>query len=441
MMATVTMPLKQLSKPPLSRREENIAGLVADGLTNREIAERLFISERTVDSHLEHVREKLAVNSRAQVAAWFVAQSQARAAVVTPPQARERHTNPTRKSIAVAALVILSMVAGLVAFWRLTTAVQTSHGAANPSAGGIKSVWSTNGADHLFSYPGSIALGDHGALYVLDRGNDRVQKLDSKGAYLTSWGRTGTGPGQLITYCTTGNCPPACISDFDALIGGPCARLPGSLAVDRAGRVWVFDYAGRVQVFDSSGLFLFQWGKKGSGQGEFVGPGFIAFDSKENVVISDGRRIQRFTPDGGYLGQIGSFGIAAGQYRVPGSLAVDSHDNLYVADFGGRHTNPGGTILKYDRAGRLAWSLSSAIVVGPQALVTDSNDNLWVLENPGSHLKQFDPGGRLLRTWSTSGFVSPFGLAVDANGDVFVTDLPGGDIPNEGRLSKVTPFV
>ncbi|HEX6547333.1 MAG TPA: LuxR C-terminal-related transcriptional regulator [Candidatus Dormibacteraeota bacterium] len=47
---------------------------MADGLTNREIARRLFISERTADGHLEHLREKLAFANRAQIAAWYVAQ-------------------------------------------------------------------------------------------------------------------------------------------------------------------------------------------------------------------------------------------------------------------------------------------------------------------------------------------------------------------------------
>jgi DNA-binding CsgD family transcriptional regulator len=55
---------------PLSRRELEIVKLVAAGLTNRQIAGRLFIAEPTVDGHLEHVREKLAVNTRAQIAAW-----------------------------------------------------------------------------------------------------------------------------------------------------------------------------------------------------------------------------------------------------------------------------------------------------------------------------------------------------------------------------------
>ena len=61
---------------PLTRREREIAGLVADGLGNREIAGRLFLSKRTVDSHIEHIFAKLSFSSRAQLAGWFREQGQ-----------------------------------------------------------------------------------------------------------------------------------------------------------------------------------------------------------------------------------------------------------------------------------------------------------------------------------------------------------------------------
>ncbi|MGG7101727.1 ATP-binding protein [Rhodococcus sp. 24CO] len=56
----------------LTRREQQVAELVAQGLTNRSIAEHLFISPRTAQGHVEHVLTKLGFNSRTQIAAWVV---------------------------------------------------------------------------------------------------------------------------------------------------------------------------------------------------------------------------------------------------------------------------------------------------------------------------------------------------------------------------------
>jgi len=56
---------------PLSQRELDVARMVGLGLKNAEIAGRLAIRRRTVEAHLEHIRAKLAVGSRAQIAAWF----------------------------------------------------------------------------------------------------------------------------------------------------------------------------------------------------------------------------------------------------------------------------------------------------------------------------------------------------------------------------------
>jgi predicted ATPase/DNA-binding CsgD family transcriptional regulator len=51
----------------LTRREREIAELVASGLSNREVATRLFISKRTVDAHVEHIFGKLEISSRVQL--------------------------------------------------------------------------------------------------------------------------------------------------------------------------------------------------------------------------------------------------------------------------------------------------------------------------------------------------------------------------------------
>ena len=55
---------------PLSPREQQVANLVALGLSDKEIAQRLAISSRTVEVHLARVRQKLGFRNRAEVAVW-----------------------------------------------------------------------------------------------------------------------------------------------------------------------------------------------------------------------------------------------------------------------------------------------------------------------------------------------------------------------------------
>jgi pimeloyl-ACP methyl ester carboxylesterase/DNA-binding CsgD family transcriptional regulator len=59
----------------LTGRQQQVAALVTEGLTNREIGARLGISERSAEGHVERIRLRLGVRSRAQVAAWWVATS------------------------------------------------------------------------------------------------------------------------------------------------------------------------------------------------------------------------------------------------------------------------------------------------------------------------------------------------------------------------------
>jgi DNA-binding NarL/FixJ family response regulator len=55
----------------LTRREWEIAALVAKGLSNKKIAERLLIAPRTADTHVENILNKLGFNSRTRIAAWI----------------------------------------------------------------------------------------------------------------------------------------------------------------------------------------------------------------------------------------------------------------------------------------------------------------------------------------------------------------------------------
>jgi predicted ATPase/DNA-binding CsgD family transcriptional regulator len=63
-------PGRQGSRPTLTRRETEVAALAARGLTNRDIAAQLYLSVRTVETHIDHILTKLGFRTRTQLAAW-----------------------------------------------------------------------------------------------------------------------------------------------------------------------------------------------------------------------------------------------------------------------------------------------------------------------------------------------------------------------------------
>jgi DNA-binding CsgD family transcriptional regulator len=64
------LPRRRVRTARLTPRELEVARLVAEGLTNRQLAVRLGITERTAETHVDHILTKLDFAGRAQIAAW-----------------------------------------------------------------------------------------------------------------------------------------------------------------------------------------------------------------------------------------------------------------------------------------------------------------------------------------------------------------------------------
>jgi hypothetical protein len=179
------------------------------------------------------------------------------------------------------------------------------------SSGSYITQWGSSGSGNgQFDYAYAIATNSSGDVYVADAGNYRIEEFSSTGGYITQWGTYGNGNGQF----------------YDA----------EALAINNvSGNVYVVDPAlNTVQEFTGSGTYITQWGSSGSGNGQFTTPNGIATDSSGNVYVADGgnNRIEEFSSTGGYITQWGSSGSGNGQFQFPWAVTVDLNNNIYVVD-------------------------------------------------------------------------------------------------------------
>jgi DNA-binding beta-propeller fold protein YncE len=182
----------------------------------------------------------------------------------------------------------------------------------DPSLSVLSTYWGEPGTgDGQFYAPNDVAVAPSGAVWVVDMGNNRVQKFDANGAFLGKFGGYGQGDGQ-----------------FD---------YPFGIAFDASGNAYIADaFNFRVQKFDANGTFLTKWGGIGSGPGQFGDPVAIAVDAVGNVYVVDqfNNRVQKFTQDGAYLTEWGTLGDGDGEFDGPGGIAIDQTGRIYVTDSG-----------------------------------------------------------------------------------------------------------
>jgi len=90
---TALEPEADVAAGPLSHREREVVRLIAAGMTNRQIADQLFIAERTAEGHVERIRNKLGVRSRTEVATWAVESGHATGHLQSQFSPKERSPN------------------------------------------------------------------------------------------------------------------------------------------------------------------------------------------------------------------------------------------------------------------------------------------------------------------------------------------------------------
>jgi len=221
--------------------------------------------------------------------------------------------------------------------------------------------WGSDGTgDGQFATPNSttpsgIATDSSGNVFVADYGNDRIQKFDSSGTYLSQFGTTGAGNGQ-----------------FDS---------PRWIAIDSSNNIYVTEVGNlRVQKFNSAGTYITQWGSFGSGNSQFNDIEGIAInDNLGRVYVCDGNnfRIQYFDLTGTYLGQWGNssnFPPTNG-FDYVFNVAVDDNDYVYTID---QNT---GKVYIFDANGGYISQFGNYSTYGALAGVTINGNDLYLAED------------------------------------------------------------
>jgi streptogramin lyase len=218
-----------------------------------------------------------------------------------------------------------------------------------------------------YDYPVGIAIDSSGNVYVADIDNNRIQKFDNNGTFITKWGSEGSGDGQF--------------------------ESPNAVAVDSSGNVYVADtYNYRIQEFDSNGTFITKWGSAGEQDGQFNLPNGIAIDASGFVFVTDtnNHRVQKFDSNGKFITNWGSKGTDDGQFDTPYGIVVDSSNKVYVAD---SHNH---RVQKFDSNGKFITNWGSkgtddGQFDAPYDIAVDSAGNVFVTDVGINRVQVFTP--------------------------------------------------
>lgn len=444
--------------PPvkLSPRELEVARLVADGLTNREIAARLFVSERTVDGHLEHIREKLGVNSRAQVAAWVVRDGTAGRAPVAstpavPPMGSPDRTKRLRVLVALALVFAVLALAGIGLFREppgptITTVAGTKPIHPDFPVGSYSGDGQPATSAEL-ARPTSIAVGRGGVFYLADYGNHRI--------------RMRRADGTIITLAGGGDSP---LTD-GALATDVGIDFPSAVAVDGQDRVYILtNQNGAIEVWSVGTDSLIQrvvslpatgYSPPGSWP-DPVGGLALAGDGSLYIADSAGNRVWLYRPgqdpqvlagstEPGFTGDNGP--AATALLDSPTGLALDEKRGyLYVADTGNDRirainlktrviTTFAGSGNTFGNSGD-AGSAASAKLKIPFGVAVAPDGTVFIADSGNHRIREVKPGGVIVAFAGTgiSGFSGdngaagqaqlsgPEAVAVEPNGNLLVAD-------------------
>ena len=253
-------------------------------------------------------------------------------------------------------------------------------------------------AEGMFQYPYGVAVSDRDEIVVADRGNHRVQVLDSNGTFLRFFGREGKNAGE-----------------FNFSVG---------IAINKDRNIFVADSNNhRIQIFSWEGRHLGSLGGQGSLDSQLYRPWGLSLDSTGNVIVADtgNNLIKIFTPDGTFVMKIGGQGsfsfpihcVQCGEYFI-----VSDHSEHCIKVF----NREGHFLYKFGKKGE-----GDGEFKNPLFLSVTQSKHLLVCDWKNHRIQVFEVDGKFLGKFGTNGtkvgeFNEPFSVAVLSNDQIVVSD-------------------
>jgi len=220
--------------------------------------------------------------------------------------------------------------------------------------------------------------------------------------------------------------------DFVRSFGAGCFTSTHGLRIDPAGNIWTTDNANHTVIkFSPEGKVLLTLGERdvpGDDDRHFNKPTDVAFAANGDFYVSDGygnSRVVKFDRDGKFLFSWGKKGSGPGEFNLPHAVRLDSKGNVYVADRENKRIQvftPDGKFLRQLAGG-----------IAPYGLFIAPGDLLFVADGVKHEIVKLDQGGQVLARWGGGGresgkFLMPHGITVGRDGAVYVAEVTGGRV-------------
>lgn len=266
--------------------------------------------------------------------------------------------------------------------------------------------WPQLPSDLTLGAVSAVATDSGNRVYVFHRGQKPILVFERDGKFIRSWG--------------------------DDVI-----KMAHGLRIDRENNIWVTDIGNhQVMKFNTDGKLLLTLGKKGEAgeaQDRFDRPTDVAVTPGGDFYVSDGygnSRVVKFTKDGKFIKQWGKKGTGDGEFDLPHAICLDAKGQVYVGD---RENN---RVQVFDPDGKFItlWKDSGA----PFGLFLENEKRMFVADGRANWVKVLDLQGKTLGRFGEKGnasgqFELPHMLTVDPQGAVYVAEVNGK------RVQKFVP--